>query len=64
VSVPTAVGVTVSVPLAALEPLQAPLAVHIVPFVDHVRVALWPSLIVVGITDMVAVAGGMLEPPP
>ncbi|HSY07712.1 MAG TPA: hypothetical protein VK820_04150 [Steroidobacteraceae bacterium] len=61
---PTAVGVNVSVPLALLVPLQAPLAVHVEPFVDHVTVALWPSVIEVGFTDTVTVAGGMLEPPP
>jgi hypothetical protein len=56
VSVPTPVGVSVAVPLVDWLPLQAPLAVHAVAFVDdQVSVALAPSVIVVGFTEIVTV---------
>ena len=46
----------VSMPLVACVPVQAPLAVHDVAFVeDHVSVELCPSVIEVGLTDRVTV---------
>lgn len=65
VAVPALEGVSVAVPLAASVPLQAPLAVHEVAFVDdQVRVALDPRVIVVGLTDKVTVGCGLLPAPP
>jgi hypothetical protein len=62
VSLPTAVGVSVAVPLVASVPLQAPLAVHDVALVDdHVSVALEPRMIGLGDTAIVTVgAAGAL----
>jgi len=51
------------VPLAACAPVQPPLAVQDV-FDVHVSVALCPAVMVVGSTEIVAVAAGGLEPPP
>ena len=60
-SVPAAVGVTVSVPLVAWVPLQAPLAVQDVAFVeDQVSVALCPSVIDVGLIERVTVGAAAL----
>jgi hypothetical protein len=60
---PAAVGVTVAEPLAVCAPVQAPLAVHAVPLLeDQVTVALWPAVMVVGLTAMVMAAADM--PPP
>jgi hypothetical protein len=57
--VPAEAGVTDSVPLAFLLPDQSPLAVQVVPaFDDHVIVALWPTMTVVGATLMLVLAGG------
>jgi hypothetical protein len=54
VSTPVAVGVTVSLPL--VEPSALPLSVHDVALVlDHVTVAELPSVIDVGLTEIVAV---------
>ena len=61
--VPVCVGVTVSVPLMALLPLQSPLAVQ-GAFEFHVIVALSPRVIESGSTEMVRVAGGLEPPPP
>jgi hypothetical protein len=56
VSVPVADGVTDSVPLIACAPLHAPLAVHDVALVDdHVSVALDPSVMLDGETEIVTV---------
>ena len=58
-SLPTAVGVSIAVPLAASAPLHAPLAVHDVSLVDdHVRVALEPSVMLDGETEIVTVGAG------
>jgi hypothetical protein len=52
-------------PLAPLEPLHAPLAVHVVPLLeDHVMVALCPSVIEVGFAVTVIDAGLVDGPPP
>ncbi|MGH8276327.1 MAG: hypothetical protein ACRETH_06505 [Steroidobacteraceae bacterium] len=62
---PAGDGLTDWVPLAGFMPVQAPLAVHAVPFVDQVRVALWPTAMLVGMTLKVTLAGGVPpEPPP
>jgi hypothetical protein len=53
VSEPAAVGVTVIVPLAASEPLHAPLAVQVVPLVaDHISVLERPAITEVGVKFM------------
>jgi hypothetical protein len=53
------VGVTACEPVAAWLPLQAPLAVQEAARVlDHVRVADWPAVIDVGLTDRVTVGAG------
>jgi hypothetical protein len=53
--------VTAKVPLVACAPLQALLAVQVVALVeDQVSVALCPSVIEVGATEMVTVGGGLL----
>jgi hypothetical protein len=58
VSVPTAVGVSVTVPVTACDPLHAPLAVQVVPLVaDQVRVDDCPSTIEVGVTVIVTAEG-------
>ena len=58
-AVPPAVGFSLSVPLVACVPLQAPLAVQEVALVDdHVKVALCPAPMVVGATAMVTVGAG------
>jgi hypothetical protein len=50
------VGLTFCVPLVACAPLQAPLAVQELAFVeDHVNVALSPVVMVVGVTERVTV---------
>ena len=60
-AVPAAVGVTVSVPLVGCVPLQAPLAVQDVAFVeDQVSVALCPSVIDVGLIERVTVGAAAL----
>jgi hypothetical protein len=68
VTEPDVVGVTAWEPVAAWLPLQAPLAVQEAAWVlDHVRVADWPAVIEVGLTDRVTVgvgAGGALDPLP
>ena len=47
------------VPLIASDPVQAPLAVQLLAFVDdHVSVALCPTVNEVGETDMVTVGAG------
>jgi hypothetical protein len=65
---PDVVGVTAWEPVAAWLPLQAPLAVQEAAWVlDHVRVADWPAVIDVGLTDKVTVgvgAGGAEDPLP
>jgi hypothetical protein len=54
--VPAAVGVSDLVPLVDCDPLQSPLAVHAVALVeDQVRVALPPSVMVAGATEISAV---------
>ena len=63
VTVPAAAGVTSCVPVAACAPVHPPLAVQAV-FDDHVSVALCPAMMVVGATEIVAVAAGGLDPPP
>ena len=56
---PAALGVTFKVPLVFWVPLQAPLAVQEVAFIDdQVSVALWPSAIEVGSTERVTVGAG------
>jgi hypothetical protein len=58
-AVPAALGVTLKVPLVFWVPLQAPLAVQEVAFVDdQLSVALWPSAIEVGSTEKVTVGAG------
>src|ERR1700722_508427 len=53
---PASVGVTISLPLVACVPLQEPLAVQEVAFVeDHVSVALCPSVIEVGLIERLTV---------
>ena len=68
VAEPDVVGVTVWEPVAAWLPLQAPLAEQEAASVlDHVRVADWPAVIDVGLTDTVTVgigAGGAVDPLP
>jgi hypothetical protein len=66
VTEPDVVGVTAWEPIAAWLPLQAPLAVQEAAWVlDHVSVADWPSVIEVGLTEMVTVgAGGAVDPLP
>ena len=55
------VGVTVVVPLTASLPVQAPLAVHDVALLDdQVRLALWPTVIEVGVTVIVTVGAGVV----
>jgi hypothetical protein len=65
---PDVVGVTAWEPIAAWLPLQAPLAVQEAAWVlDQVRVADWPAVIDVGLTDRVTVgigAGGAVDPLP
>jgi hypothetical protein len=57
--VPAELGVTCKVPLVFWVPLQAPLAVQDVAFVDdQVSMALWPSAIEVGSTERVTVGAG------
>jgi hypothetical protein len=56
---PAALGVTVTVPLVAFVPLHPPLAVHDVAFVlDHVSVDDCPSVIDVGLSEIVTVGAG------
>lgn len=65
VAVPVAAGVTLVEPLAACDPLQPPLAVQLVPVLDdQVSVALWPSVIDDGATDIEIVGAGGAELPP
>jgi hypothetical protein len=65
VSDPVAEGVSEVVPLAASDPLQAPLAVHDVAFVDdHVRVTLEPRVIEVELNDKLTVGFGAVPPQP
>ena len=65
VSEPAAEGVSVAVPLVASVPLQAPLAVHEVAFVDdQVRVALAPRVMELEFSDKVTVGCGLLSRPP
>jgi hypothetical protein len=64
VNIPTEGGVTVSVPLPALAPLHEPLATQVAPLEVQVMVALWPTVIVVGLTEIESVAAGGDEPPP
>jgi hypothetical protein len=53
--------VTAKVPFVFSAPLQALLAVHVVALVeDQVSVALCPSVMEVGATDIVTVGGGGL----
>jgi len=64
---PVAVGVTAWVPLVASFPVHPPLAVQLLAFmVDQVKVALCPSVMVVGATVNVTVgaSGGPMFPPP
>ena len=62
---PVAVGVTARVPEAGSEPDQPPLAVQVEPALDdQVSVALWPSTMLVGETEMETVGGGGELPPP
>jgi hypothetical protein len=57
---PAAVGVSVAVPETGSAPLQAPLAVHAVAFVDdQFRVAAAPTVTEVGLTVMVTVGAGV-----
>jgi hypothetical protein len=59
--VPICVGVTLCVPPVALVPLQPLLAVHEVALVeDQLSVALFPSVIEVGVTDRATVGNGGL----
>ena len=68
VTEPDVVGVTAWEPVAAWLPLQAPLAVQEAAWVlDHFRVADWPAVIDVGLTDRETVgvgAGGAVDPLP
>ena len=58
-SVPAAVGVTISVPLVACVPIHAPAAEHAVALVeDQVSVAVFPSTTEVGATAKVTVGAG------
>jgi hypothetical protein len=51
-------------PLLGCEPLQAPLAVHVVPLVaDHIRVVDRPAMTVVGLTLM-EIEVGVIEAEP
>jgi hypothetical protein len=60
-AVPAAVGVTVSVPLVGCVPLQAPLAVQDVAFVeDQVSVALCPSASEAGLIESVTLGAAAL----
>src|ERR1700722_11766487 len=57
--VPICEGLTLCVPLVAFVPLQALLAVQVVTLVeDHVSVAFWPRVMLVGLTVSVTVGGG------
>jgi hypothetical protein len=61
VAVPVLAGVTLTAPLVALRPLQAPLAVHVFALsTDQVMVALLPSGIDAGLAVMVTTGGGVL----
>jgi hypothetical protein len=62
VTVPVVEGITDSLPLVGSEPDQLPLAVQDVALVDdHVSVELAPSVIDVGLKEMLTVgAGGVL----
>jgi hypothetical protein len=54
------VGATDCVPDVALAPVQPPLAVQLVSFVDdHVIVEDWPEVVDVGEAEMVAVGEGV-----
>jgi hypothetical protein len=65
VTVPTAVGVSGSEPLAACAPVQPPLAVQLLPeFEDQVSVAVWPSTMLVGATVSVSEGAGVAGVPP
>ena len=67
VTFPAPVGVTDCVPLVASVPVHPPLAVQLLALVvDQVKVALWPSVTVVGATEIVTVGanGGPMFPPP
>jgi hypothetical protein len=59
------VGDAAKVPLAAFVPLHPPEAVHEVALVeDQVTVELLPDVMLVGLAEIVTVAGGILPPPP
>ena len=61
---PLCVGLSACVPWVACAPLQAPLAVQEVAFVeDQVSVALCPTVMVVGATEIVTV-GALAEEAP
>ena len=68
ITAPEVVGVTDWEPVAAWPPLHAPLAVQETAWVlDQVKVADWPAVIDVGLTDRVTVgvgAGGAADPLP
>jgi hypothetical protein len=65
VAVPATAGVSDCVPLMLCVPLQAPLAEHVVAFVDdHVNVALEPRVMAVEFKDKVTVGCGVAAPPP
>jgi hypothetical protein len=67
VTLPAPAGVTDCVPLVASVPVHPPLAVQLLALVvDQVKVALWPSVMVVGATENVTVGanGGPMFPPP
>ena len=61
VAVPAALGVTIVVPLVFCAPLQPLLAAQLVAFVDdQLSVALCPSVMEVGITEIFTVGDGEL----
>jgi hypothetical protein len=65
VTVPVADGATVWLPDAGSVPDQPPLAVQLDPdAADHVKVADWPSTMLVGLTVIVMDGGGFEELPP
>ena len=64
-TLPLVAGVSDVVPEDACAPVQPPLAVQVVPAEeDQVSVALWPSVMLVGATEIVTVGGGGAGVPP
>jgi hypothetical protein len=65
ISLPALVGVTDCMPLVAIAPLQAPLAVQeVAPIDDHVSVALWSRVTELLLSARLTVGAALAAPPP